>query len=281
MKATWDYSLKTEALRLIHTAHQIVVGFYRINNFIVLPYDSANCDAGIVTFPDLPYNQIHGFWEKVKTVNVKTLPISAGADLVENIKTFIDDQHLTKPHYEETRRMWDEAQDEIISEIRRVIPSANKIKSLTVFPTAFGTNTSFNWIDNDGQILLYLRHDSDIYALTEAILASLTRKDVYEQLDGVWAESELLVDWLVKLSSISKVLAKHQKVSNYIPTLKTIRVKNRAQMIADSKNFYQKLGVPFNIPKIEIDSLVNLTPREKDMLALMIRKGGSLTTVDE
>ena len=54
VKTVWEYSIKTEAERLLHCAHQMAVGFYRVNNFIVLPYTPKIGGAHIVTFPDLP-----------------------------------------------------------------------------------------------------------------------------------------------------------------------------------------------------------------------------------
>ena len=69
MKSVWDYSLETEALRLIHCARQMVVGFYRINNCVVLPYTLKVNNDLTVTFPDLRFQEIPAFWEKVKKID--------------------------------------------------------------------------------------------------------------------------------------------------------------------------------------------------------------------
>ena len=72
MKTVWKYSEKTEAERLVLTAHQISVGFYKNNNFIVLPYNPSIDKAHIVTFPDLKYTNITRFWEQSKKVEFIT-----------------------------------------------------------------------------------------------------------------------------------------------------------------------------------------------------------------
>jgi len=37
MKVSLDYGPRTEALRLLHSAHQIAAGFYKINGLVPLP----------------------------------------------------------------------------------------------------------------------------------------------------------------------------------------------------------------------------------------------------
>ena len=63
VKTVWENSSKSEAERLLHCAHQMAVGFYRVNNFIVLPYTPKIDNVHIVTFPDFPYNTISIFFE--------------------------------------------------------------------------------------------------------------------------------------------------------------------------------------------------------------------------
>ena len=52
-------------------------------------------------------------------------------------------------------------------------------------------------------------------------------------------------------------------------------------MTQKSKEFYRKLGVNYQVKDFKLENFSDLTAREKDLLALMIKKGSSLTTVDE
>jgi len=292
LKTVWEYSLKTEAERLLHTAHQIAVGFYKVNNFVVLPYGPDYKNNSIITFPNLPYHKISRFWEKVKKVNVDQIPVVSPNGLVEETIKLLKEASLKEPDINEARKIWGKAQNELIDKIYEVIPSKkNAISGIVIYPTKFGTNTSFNRpYKYPASIQMYLREGENIYTIAEAILTSLTRHDVYERLGGVWQESELLVDWLVEFSSIAEILKKYDPKGFHHATIKYTRIKQRAGLTQKSKEFYKSLGISymervFDLKNDELviqgSSLANLSNREKEILTLMIRRGSKLTTIDE
>lgn len=137
---------------------------------------------------------------------------------------------------------------------------------------------------------MYLRADQDIYAITEAILSAITRNEVYEEFEGMWSESELLVNWLIMKSPLSPILKKYQPKTNFIPTVKYTRMKQNARLMKQSEEFYRRLGAPVlkNIfavedgrPTIADKPIENMSPREKKILAMMIKKSDSIVTIDE
>ena len=83
VKTVWEWSVETEAKRLIHTAHNIATGFFRVNNFFVVPAPlrSNLCPAKVrpcttcVPFPELSYQTIPRFWERVKRADIKNFPL--------------------------------------------------------------------------------------------------------------------------------------------------------------------------------------------------------------
>ena len=95
MKTFWEYSLEIEAKRVLHCAHQMVVGFYRINNFYVLPLNSNNYSSNVVLFPDLPCTKIPRFWEKTKRIDITNLPIKTDKRVVEEVKSFLKENNNT------------------------------------------------------------------------------------------------------------------------------------------------------------------------------------------
>ncbi len=287
----WEYSIESEANRLIHCAHQIIVGFYKTNNFIVLPYNPNINSVNMVTFPLLPYNKIPRFWEQTKKTDVKDLPIKVDKKLLKTVVNLLQTVLTKKPNFESTKNLWSKAEKYILSEIYKVIPSKNNIvKKITIYPTSFGTSCSFNFINNEGEIIIYLREDQGIHAITEAIITSLTRVDIYEKLEGLWQESEIITDYLVTETSIAKVLQKYEKAGNYIPTLKGVRIKEQAKLLAESDEFYKKLGIPsfekpfgYNglIPELFGKPVANLTETEKKVLLSLIRNSNTVTEVDD
>ncbi|MFA7300827.1 MAG: helix-turn-helix domain-containing protein [Candidatus Shapirobacteria bacterium] len=281
MLTTWEYSVKTEAERLIHVAHSISNGFFKTNNFVVLPYSSNSKNSSIVTFPDLPYQKISRFWKTVKTIDVDNLPLKIDPKLADDVKKMVVDNKLNTAKFEKIKILWEEVETEVINEIYKVIPSkANFIKQIIIFPTVFGTNCSFNWRNDFGEIFIYLRQDQGIHAIVEAIITSITREDVYEKLDGVWAESEIITDYLVTQTSIGQVLQKYEKTEMYLPTLKGIRGKEQLKLIQESDEFYKKLGIQIEKKQFSVNDFENLTETEKNLLNTLIKNENQITDFD-
>lgn len=282
MLTTWEYSVKSEAERLVMTAHQIVVGFYKTNNFIILPYNSNSINASVVTFPDLPYNNIPRFWKIVKTINVDNLPLTIDQKLTNGVEKLIEENKLKKTNFGKTKELWGKVETEVINEIYKVIPSkANLINKIIIYSTVFGTNCSFSWINENGEIYIYLREDQGICAITEAIITSLTRRDVYEKLEGVWAESEIITDYLVTETSIGQVLQKYEKAEEYLPTLKGIRGKEQAKLRQESDEFYKKLGISIDKRQFNVNDFNNLTDTEKNLLTILIKNENQVVDMDK
>lgn len=288
----WEYSTKTEAERLIHTAHQIIVGFYKTNNFIVLPYNpNDNLDTNVVTFPNLEYTSIRRFWDQVRKIDVHNLPVQVNSKLLNEVLNILESAKLPKCRFEKTKRIWDKAEKEVINEIYKIVPNKkDAIKKITIYPTLFGTSTSFNWITKNGEIILYLREDQGIHTICEAIISALIRKDIYEKLEGVWQESEIITDYLVTESSIANVLKIHESNKNYIPTLKGIRIKEQTKLVQESEEYYKKLGIPsfekpFNynglVPELFDKPIENLTDTEKKVLLNLIKNSNTVTKIDD
>jgi len=291
VKTTWEYSLETEATRLIHCAHQMAVGFYHVNNFIVLPYNSRSNNALTATFPNLPYRIIPRFWEKAKRVNTYDFPIKVESCFLEQTKNLLVKANLPQPEFQKTKQLWQKAQNEIIEAIYKIMPAKkNLIKEIIIHPTIFGTSCSFGFITKDGKIEMYLREGLGIQTITEAVVTSLTRFDVYKNLGGLWQESELLTDWLVTHSSIAVVLKKYDHRSNFVSTLKGIRTKQQARLLKESDEFYKKLGLSGKEKVFEAKNGVvttygkpfeNLTAKETEILKLLVKNQNKVVTTDD
>lgn len=104
MKTVWEYSIKFEAERLIHCAHQIIVGFYKTNNFIVLPYNPNINTANIVTFPLLPYTKIPRFWEQSKKVDVTKLPLQIDSKITSHVSKLLENINLLPAKFDKTKK---------------------------------------------------------------------------------------------------------------------------------------------------------------------------------
>lgn len=291
MLTTWEYSVKSEAERLVHTAHQIIIGFYKANNFVVLSDNPKSSNTQTVVFPLLPYNQISRFWEQIKMVNISNLPVEISDKLIVELSNLLTKSNLKRPEFEKTKLLWEKAESEVLEEIYKIVPSKkDKIKKIIIYPTIFGTGGSFNLLESNGEVIIHLREDKGIHNITEAIVTSLTRQDIYTKLDGLWSESEIISDYLVTETSIANVLAKYEKAESYIPTIKGVRGKDHLKLVLESDELYKKLGIPeFSTPFSKREStplifdkpITNLSETEKKLIILFIDNENKIIDFDQ
>ncbi|MBI2464682.1 winged helix-turn-helix transcriptional regulator [Candidatus Shapirobacteria bacterium] len=260
MLTRWVYSIETESERLMHCARQIACGFYRSNGFTVLPYTPSQYLSQIVTFPNLSYNNIPRFWEQVRKINVDSFPLVIDPKLFNTITKLLGSIDIKKPQFDEVKELWTQCESEVISEIYKVLPQKNNIiKKITIHPTSFGTSCSFNQIEDTGEVIMYLREGSGVHTITEAIITVLTRLDISNKLSGLWAESEMITDFLVTQTSIAKVIEKYEAAEFFQPTIRGTRGKETAKIIQESNQYYQKLGLPsFDQPFSLVDDKPHL-----------------------
>lgn len=281
MKTIWKYSIETECLRLLHGAHQIGVGFYKINGFIPLPYSKSIASDNFVSFPELNYLSIPRFWEQVKHIDVSTLPIKASAKLVEQTAKLLSLANLTKPEFSKLQKEWDKHQEKILAEIFKLIPDkASQVSEIIIMPTAFGTGCSFNQHRKAGDpIIIWIRHDKGIAEIVEAIITSLTRADVFEKLGGLWQESEIIVDWLLTFSPLGKLLKEIGVDVKGTLTIKNTRSVQNATLLAESEKFMRKIGAPI-VSVSQVDTS-NFSDAEKELFELLKSKSPNVVTFDE
>ena len=207
VKTEWNWSLETEARRIIHSAYEMANGFFRVNNFYVVPPESKANSPLTVAFPNLPYHSIPRFWEKCKQQDVFNFPLNFDPELVKATSELLANSNLSARTVLPSKKLG-KASGPILETIGKLMPDkANAISKIIIHYTRFGTTVSFNVASKfPTPIEMYLRDDQDIWAITEAILTAITRREVYDNLSGLWSESELLVDWLLTRSALTPVL---------------------------------------------------------------------------
>jgi DNA-binding response OmpR family regulator len=141
-------------------------------------------------------------------------------------------------------------------------------------PTAFGTGCSFNQQRKPGDpIIIWIRHDKDVAEIVEAIITSLTRADIYEKLGGLWQESEIIVDWLMKFSPLSKLLPQAPT------TIKATRTVQNATLLTESEKFMRRIGAPI-ISLSQVNTSL-FSESEKELYELLRSKSPNVVTFDE
>ncbi len=287
---TWEFSLETEAKRILHTAHQTYVGFYKSNGFIVLPKNIKTFNSNIVILPKLDFVSIPKFWKKASKIDIYANPMIIEESFLFEFKKLLSKYNLETPNYKKTMQVWARAEKEVIDAIYDVLPGKKgKIKKIIINPTKTGTVCSFDW-DNNGNYSILLRDDQNIHKIAEALVTSLTREDIYEKLSGLWQESEIVSDFLVTQTKIADVLKKYEPIDRYSPTMKGVRTKDTGNLLEMSNDYYKKLGIPnfdkpFSLngltPEINKKPILNLTNNEKQIMYLLIKNSNNVVSFDQ
>ena len=288
---TWLYSTETEAERVIHASRQIVNGFFKINNFLVLPQAPLKSSANIVIFPKLNYKKIRRFWSRAAQIDIYKEPIVIEPRLKESVVELLEEVGIEKPKYQKVKSLWQQAETQVIKSIYQVLPDKkDSIKKITIKPSCFDTTCSFSRMSKNGEITIYLRQDQGIHTITEAIITSITRNDIYDKLEGTWNESEIITDYLVTQTAISKVLMKFESQKEYTPTLKGVRAKDVGHLSSVSEEYLKELEIPsfsnpFSlnglVPEINKKPIENLSLKERMMMYTLIKNKNSIVTFDQ
>lgn len=283
----WHFSPETEAKRLLHAASQIANHFYQIKGFLVLPEIPTKAPKSqIVIFPDLPYQTIHRFWDRAKAIDVSNLPLNVPEKLLKQTTALLNP---TNPKYQTLKNNWTKAELQFLSHLQNLIPEAKAVKKIILHPTTIGTICSFSLFDpkKDDTIHAYIRTDTNIYKIAEAILSALTRPQI-NAFNGTWSESEILVDWLLSHSTLATTLKKHTSAA-YTPTISSTRNKQQNGFYQQSNAYLKKLGIaPPQQPLLKLKGnqfhfkdhpLKKLTSKDKKVLQAFLQKQ-TLTTDD-
>ncbi len=273
MKTVWEYSLDSETNRLLGLLRQISSGFYRINGFHPIPLAQKLNSDSTVPIPDLPYLTIPNFWKKVNQINTDEKLQLTQPEFFSQVRNLLSNYGLPQANYQKVLEAWQSAENDVMTEIIRILPTKKDyISQIVIHPTVFGTTSSFNQIIKKSEILtIYLRHDQGIFAITESILTSLIVNDIYNDFQGLWQEAEMLTDWLVTQSSIVNILNKYSNSDSFKPTMLLVRNEQINQFKKESSAFYTKLGlhVPDNHFSIKGNNIYyagkklhNLNPKE-------------------
>lgn len=285
MKTTWDWSLASEAERVIDTAQSISNGFFHLHHFYPLPWQPNNSylHQGVY-LPAIAYKTLPEFWHKSLSYDNKNMRFPP---LLTNLHQAIIDQltliHLSSPDFSTLQTEWDQIAPRFFSLVKTLAPYTPVIKSLTIHPTYFGTASSFNWGD---QIVVYLRIDQPITTLAECILTALTRPYLSKTRSASWEESEFLVDYLLQETELAKLFS-----TPHHGTLAHLRANIPTRIIKESTQFLSQIGAPNStensftlknsVPHFGDTPLTCLTSRESLVMNKLIDNSPTPVTYDE
>ena len=236
-RARFVWNLSSEVDRIVHTASQIANNFYQKEHIAVLSgIPELNISAAI--FPDLNFDDIHGFWKKVK-VYEDQIPTLVNNDLKEGINNRITSIKIDPGLLKEKKVYWQRRENRFWEIIYNLLPSAiDLVADVEIRITNFGTKVSWSLLKNtrNQKLTIYLRKDVSADHIAEAIITAFLRLpgwvDKYS-----WRESEIVVDALMRETIFSKMFP------DFEPTIPSFN-KDINKYKNQSNAYLAKLGYP-------------------------------------
>jgi len=293
VSTTWNYSVETEADRLIQCTANAFNRFYLKNGFLVLPQIQSN-DSGcsIVYLPDLNYTSYPTFIKKVRKINPTTIPVSNDNNLYKVAGDILEKSNISFDEIktEKLKIAWKKVENDFYKFLEQTFPQLKgSFLNLEILPTNLGTNTSFSTAKKDKgirYITIYIRVDQKIAQIAEGILSSLfcgwLVKEKRVWCDN-WQENEAVIDFLMTKTKLKDIF------SDYQPTLKNLRQKQLGKLVQESQKYMKKLGIAVgDIFTLKDDTvlvdqkytLTGLTEKEYRLLKYLVENKNQVCAVD-
>lgn len=290
-----EYNNLSEYRRFVQICLQIQRGFYQSKRFF-LSHDLLKYENRQVYIPDVDISSIPEFWDLLKENNSNPY-ITSIFPLVEKLnEKSIKIPLIPIEKIEEIKKKLTSYLKNPLKDIFSLFPQLES-KDITVIirPTQFGTVGSFERarINKESvEIEVTYRIDADYSHLLEIILSSIVFGIKYEKNRRVvkwqeeWEINESIVDFFLQKTFLSKYS------QDYVGTMEVIENPEiyYLDLIAKSKEIYEKLGYPINT-YVEIkDDMIFIngelpkkpfTDPEKKIIKSLIDKKGRLITNDE
>ncbi|MCA9382928.1 helix-turn-helix domain-containing protein [Candidatus Dojkabacteria bacterium] len=292
---SWKYSLRTEAVRLIHTALYTYSGFYKRNNFIVVPYSVQDNHGSLVRMPHIKFQNIPRFWKRLESIDLEEFYKLPNSKLIDSVEQELIELELEIPKYSKLMEDWSKVESKFFETLYEILPNKhNIVTEVNIYPTVFGTPASFNVIPNGSQsnnvINMFIRDDQDIYKIAEAIVTAVTRRDVELKYEGLWRDSEIIVDWVVGETKIDNVLKEVVKVRKSKPTIANLTDKQMGNFLRISREFMGELGITFKEGQFQIEEgevlylnkkINNLSSQEKSVMRALVENSNRTVRLSE
>lgn len=276
VKTVWEYNLNLEAKRVLQACRQIAVGFYKVNGFYPVPYGTSPLKDINVVIPDLPYLTIPRFWEKAAKVWTLDIENIEESELLPALQNMLSQIPMTKPQIPIIQKEWDKIANSFLKDIGTLLPKQkNKIKKIIIWPTNFGTSASFS-IEKNGTAHVWIRSDQGVEAIGWCLITALTRDDILDKYGGLWQESQMISDWLMGETPLSKYF------SNLYNSMRALRAKQNASMLEVSTKFLEKIGAPIiSSDKVKSLDTTGFSDREKKLWSALSIKSPDILSMDE
>jgi hypothetical protein len=232
----WNYSLTTEADRLINTALFIGNGFFAGKKFLVLPYLPAG-QTNTVYFPD--WNWSFSFLTGAGKLTPK-IPQTSEKKVLDYVKAKLKEHKINCQIKDcsTLQQAWRKTEKKFWICFNQLFPQI-RLSALEIRPTHFGTSSSFQL--EKGKITLYQRLDADVSTIAEGVVSAVSMK-LFKKNSRTWHKNfdwerqEAFVDGILKFTRLSQLFP------HYRGTIESLAKRDQGELVRKSRAYLSALG---------------------------------------
>lgn len=282
----WVSSKEHDAARILGTYSEVKNKFFQTHHFLVLPYPNGEH----VYLPDLNYGQLK--LSRSSTYHPKDYKEETIQTVLSQLEGYPFPESVSLSEIQEVFNVQCTPMIRIIGVLFPAL--VDKISSITIISTPFGTTGSFDykkkgkqydlfiWIRttglNPGRIISHLVH-----CLVSAFVLVATK--ISDDLPNQWRERETIVDFLMEHSALKSVVPDLPK------TLQGLQSKQKPEkLVEDSQQFVGKLTRLTAAPHVSIKDgnlfierkkIESLTQTEGRLITILLGKQNRFVSKDE
>lgn len=318
MKITFLYDPIHEYQKMLFNMYKVSINWYQQKGFIATYYKSVDnnlnddyahnskikskkqnysintnkkTDNKInLVFPKWDYIKTSDFWDKLNSIPrlYDNYPFINPDNIHELYDLCLQDKPIDVTRYSKN---WKSLEKEFIKYYENNIDLDNKVKSVEVYLTRYGTPSTYiiGVCQNKSLLRIYLRDDQYIDEIAKSIVSGYFSISVDQVEDNpnttyTWEEKNKIIDYHFINHPYKDLFP------NYISTVDVLRIGEvKPKIIEDSNKIYAEIGFPLNcemkIQNNQIKSgqeyIVNLTKSEKNVLIKLIQNKGEIISYDQ
>jgi DNA-binding winged helix-turn-helix (wHTH) protein len=293
MKFVWELDPKYQVLYYIRQCAQIQEGFFQRIRAVVLPYYRE--DAWFLPDYDL-FNdskfvkELHALREHINKNMDSSIADSFFSPSDYLVSTVADnlDQIITETEISKDKANFEKIENRLTQFIQNTFPLADKIKSIHIIPTKFGTGGSYyHQIDEDGSqsFIITYRIDKGIESVVKSITSRFitTEGNFKSQNYSEWVIRQGICDFFFMHTKVKDLFSEHT-----LPGTLNFLKAYKGDLAIESAKYYAKLGYPikscFSIEESNItynnEPLVGLDNKEIEVLKKLIENSSRIVDFD-
>ncbi|MBP9759069.1 helix-turn-helix domain-containing protein [Candidatus Dojkabacteria bacterium] len=245
MDVVWIYNKNNDIFRISYTFSRIFSGYYN-DRGIPLVFNNSNVkEKNVVRLPKFNPAQMLLYQKYFPPIPYDKFRIVPKIDkraylFIEGMLNMPQDFRQIINVESEFNKIFDQLMHFLVSFFPKI--DLKKVQ-IQVLPTMYGTQASNDILKPGGDFVgVFIRNDATIYELIVAILTGFIQHDLQENYLSGWLETQTLVNWLIRQTSLSELIGYENSVVSENMIYK-IKKGYPPEIVRQSNKLNEALGI--------------------------------------